>query len=88
MSKALICAAWHMAVGKRDVPQLHHSDQGNQYTSEDYLRLLEQDNVLVSRSSVERCYDNALQESFWRTLRTECADHPFPSRAAARKALF
>ena len=81
MTKALVCDAWHMAVGQRGVPQLHHSDQGSQYTSEDYLRLLEQDNVLVSMSSVGRCYDNAMQESFWGTLKNECADRPFSSRA-------
>ena len=88
MTKALVCAAWQMAVGQRGVPQLHHSDQGSQYTSEDYLRLLEHDNVLISMSDVGRCYDNAMQESFWGTLKTECADQPFPSRAAARKAIF
>jgi len=74
MTKALVCAAWQMAVGQRGVPQLHHSDQVSQYTSDDYLRLLEQDNVLISMSNVGRCYDNAMQESFWGTLKTECAD--------------
>lgn len=39
-------------------------------------------------SAVGRCYDNAMQESFWGTLKTECADRPFPTRAAARRAIF
>jgi transposase InsO family protein len=52
------------------------------------LRLLEKDHVLLSMSAVGRCYDNAMQESFWGTLKTECADRPFPSRAAARQAIF
>ncbi|MBK9126007.1 MAG: transposase [Chloroflexi bacterium] len=39
-------------------------------------------------SDVGRCYDNAMQESFWGTLKTECADRPFATRAAARKAIF
>ena len=39
-------------------------------------------------SAVGRCYDNAMQESFWGTLKTECADHPFPSRGVARRAIF
>jgi putative transposase len=87
-TKTLVCSAWKMAVGQHGIPRLHHSDQGSQYTSNDYLRLLEQDHVTLSMSDVGRCYDNAMQESFWGTLKTECADHPFPSRAAARKAIF
>ena len=87
-TKALVCDAWLMAVGQRGAPRLHHSDQGSQYTSDDYLRLLEKDNVLLSMSDAGRCYDNALQESFWGTLKTECADRPFASRAAARRAIF
>jgi len=87
-TKALVCDAWKLAVGQRGVPRLHHSDQGSQYTSDAYLRLLEQDQVVVSMSDVGRCYDNAMQESFWGTLKTECADRPFPSRAAARQAIF
>jgi putative transposase len=86
--KALVCDAWKLAVGQRGVPRLHHSDQGSQYTSDDYLRLLERDQVVISMSDVGRCYDNAMQESFWGTLKTECADRPFPSRAAARQAIF
>ena len=88
LTKSLVVAAWKLAVGQYGVPQLHHSDQGSQYTSQDYLRLLEQDHVLLSMSDVGRCYDNAMQESFWGTLKTECADRPFPSRAAARQAIF
>ena len=87
-TKALVCDAWKLAVGQRGVPRLHHSDQGSQYTSDDYLRLLEKDEVVLSMSDVGRCYDNAMQERFWGTLKTECADRPFPSRAAARQAIF
>lgn len=87
-TKALVCQAWTLAVGQRGVPRLHHSDQGSQYTSDDYLRLLEKDEVILSMSDVGRCYDNAMQESFWGTLKTECADRPFPSRTAARQAIF
>ncbi len=87
-TKALVCDAWKLAIGQHGVPRLHHSDQGSQYTSDDYLRLLEQDQVILSMSDVGRCYDNAMQESFWGTLKTECADRPFPSRAAARQAIF
>lgn len=87
-TQTLVCDAWKLAVGQRGVPRLHHSDQGSQYTSDDYLRLLEKDNVMLSMSDVGRCYDNAMQESFWGTLKTECADRPFASRAVARQAIF
>jgi len=50
--------------------------------------LLETADVQISMSDVGRCYDNAMQESCWGTLKTECADRPFVSRAAARQALF
>lgn len=88
LTKALVCDAWQMAVGRYGTPRLHHSDQGSQYTSDDYLKFLEMAEVQISMSDVGRCYDNAMQESFWGTLKTECADRPFPSRAAARQALF
>ena len=87
-TKTLVCDAWKLAVGRYGAPRLHHSDQGSQYTSDDYLRLLENDHVTLSMSDVGRCYNNAMQESFWGTLKTECADRPFPTRAAARKAIF
>ena len=88
LTKALVCDAWHMAVGRYGTPRLHHSDQGSQYTSHDYLKLLEATAVQISMSDVGRCYDNAMKESFWGTLKTECADRPFVSRAAARQAVF
>jgi transposase InsO family protein len=88
LTKALVCDAWHLAVGRHGTPRLHHSDQGSQYTSDDYLKLLEAAEVQISMSDVGRCYDIAMKESFWGTLKTECADRPFPSRAAARTALF
>lgn len=88
LTRSLVVEAWKMARGRHGKPQMHHSDQGSQYTSTDFLNLLERDHVLVSMSGTGRCYDNAMQESFWGTLKTECADRPFPSRAAARRAVF
>jgi transposase InsO family protein len=86
LDKTLAVDALTMALRQRGKPQLHHSDQGSQFTSHDYLALLA--GVTLSMSGVGRCYDNAMKESFWGTLKTECADRPFPSRAAARRALF
>lgn len=52
-TKTLVCDAWELAVGQRGAPDLHHSDQGSQYTSDDYLRLLEKDEVILSMSDVD-----------------------------------
>ncbi|MBZ0299586.1 MAG: integrase core domain-containing protein [Anaerolineae bacterium] len=79
--------AWHLAVDQRGTPPLPHSDQGSQSTSEDHLSLLEAAGVPTSMHTVGRCCDYAMKESFWGRLKTECADRPFPSQAAARITL-
>lgn len=86
LDRSLPSAALKMALLQRGKPELHHSDRGAQYTSHDYLALLE--GVTLSMSGAGQCYDNAMKESFWGKLKTECADRPFSSRAAARRAVF
>jgi putative transposase len=49
----------------------HHSDQGSQYTSEDFQRLLETHGITCSMSRRGNCWDNAAMESFFSTLKTE-----------------
>jgi putative transposase len=88
LTEPLVCDALRMALAQRGSPELHHSDQGSQYTSHAYLALLQQAHIQVSMSAVGRCYDNAMKESFWATLKRECADHTFPTRACARQAIF
>ena len=88
LTEPLVCDALKMALVQRGAPDLHHSDQGSQYTARAYLALLEKAHIQVSMSGVGRCYDNAMQESFWATLKRECADHTFPTRAFARQAIF
>ncbi|MCA9887278.1 MAG: transposase family protein [Anaerolineae bacterium] len=46
---------------------MHHSDQGSQYTSHDFLALLQQYDIQVSMSGVGNCYDTAMMESFFAT---------------------
>lgn len=87
-TETLVCDALHMALTQRGAPDLHHSDQGSQYTSRAYLAMLEKVQVQVSMSGVGCCYDNAMKESFWATLKRECADHVFQTRALARQAIF
>ena len=48
---------------------LHHSDRGVQYASGNYRQVLENHGISVSMSRTGNCYDNAVTESFWATLR-------------------
>lgn len=67
---------------------MHHSDRGSQYTSEAYQQKLRDHGFIVSMSRTGNCLDNAPMESFWATLKRECADHVFPTRDSARMAIF
>lgn len=90
METRLVEQAMHMALARRqpEVGLLHHSDQGSQYASDAYRALLEAQHITVSMSGVGNCYDNAMKESFFATLKTECASQPFATRAQARTAVF
>lgn len=87
----LVCQALEMAVTHRDPLQelLHHSDRGVQYACEDYQQLLSVHGLLPSMSRTGNCYDNAVMESFFGTLKTELIHHEtYETRAQARQALF
>ena len=87
---ALVQAALEMALRQRQPAQglLHHSDQGSQYTSHAYQQLLRARRCNVSMSRVGNCFDNAPIESFFRTLKAECATQPFATKAEARTTIF
>jgi transposase InsO family protein len=87
---SLVQAAWQMAVAQRQPAPglLHHSDQGSQYTSDTYQQALQSIPCQISMSRVANCYDNAAMESFFSTLKTECAHTQFASRAQARTTIF
>jgi putative transposase len=51
---------------------LHHSDRGSQYTSRAYRQILEQSGLITSMSRKGNCWDNAVMESFFGTLKEEC----------------
>lgn len=87
---ALVENALRMALTRRcpTAALLHHSDQGSQYVSRDYQKLLAHHHIQVSMSRTGDPYDNAMVESFFATLKTECVTHRFASRALARAALF
>jgi len=90
MDTALVEDALHMALQDRQPAAgvLHHSDQGSQYTSDVYQTMLNDALVQCSMSRVGNCYDNAVIESFFATLKTECVTAPFPTRALARTTIF
>ncbi len=73
MTAQLVMDALLMAILRRGRPEavLHHSDQGSQYTSEDFQRLLESHGIACSMSRRGNCWDNAAMESFFSTLKTE-----------------
>jgi transposase InsO family protein len=67
---------------------LHHSDRGAQYASGAYRQLLAAHGLRCSMSRAGDCWDNAVVESFFATLKTELvADADWPTRAAAHRAL-
>ena len=62
-----------MAVARRGpgAGLLHHSDRGGQYAGDDYQHLLRSHGIQASMSGRGDCWDNAVMESFWATLKTE-----------------
>ena len=90
MEASLVEDALKMALQQRqpEAGLLHHSDQGRQYTSVVYQHRLANAHCQVSMSRTGNCYDNAAMESFFGTLKTECASQPFATRAQARTAIF
>ena len=66
---------------------LHHSDQGCTYASGDYQAILDARGIRCSMSRRGDCYDNAVMESFFSTVKSELADR-FPSFGEAKMALF
>src|SRR5438093_239180 len=68
---------------------LHHSDRGSQYASGDYQRLLAQHGIVCRMSRLGDCWDNAVAESFFATVKVELVhDAAWATRAAARTELF
>jgi putative transposase len=68
---------------------LHHSDRGSQYASGDYQRLLAQHGIVCSMSRRGDCWDNAVAESFFATVKVELVhDAAWATRASARTELF
>ena len=91
IDRALVLEALRVAVGRRlpNAGLVHHSDRGSQYASGDYQDALGDLGVVCSMSRKGNCWDNAVAESFFATLKTECVyTRRFATRAEAREAIF
>ena len=66
-----------------------HSDQGSQYSSYDYTKLAKVHNITLSMSRRGNCYDNAVAESFFKTLKKELVrKQNFETREIAASKIF
>jgi putative transposase len=91
LERRLTLAALQMALAHRQpMPgALHHSDRGSQYACGDYQALLAAHRMTGSMSGKGDCWDNAVVESFFATLKTELVDEAsWATREEARTALF
>jgi transposase InsO family protein len=87
----LVKAALHMAQLSRqpEAGLIHHSDRGSEYASQSYQLLLQGYHIQASMSGTGDCYDNAMMESFWATLKEECCENiVFPTRSEAKGVIF
>jgi transposase InsO family protein len=86
----LISGALANAVAARDPEPgvIFHSDRGCQYTSAAYAALAEENQVALSVGRTGQCWDNALAESFFSSLKGELIEtRAWPTRAGARRAV-
>jgi len=91
LTAALTSAALEMALQHRGIPTglLHHSDRGWQYTATAYQQRLFQLRIQCSMSRPGNCWDNAVVESFFATLKTELLHgQQYLTRKAAKAEIF
>jgi transposase InsO family protein len=91
MRVELVLDALYMAIGrlKPKGELLHHSDRGTQYACFDYRAMLKQHGLQASMSRTGNCYDNAVMESFWATIKVEeIYRQEYATRAQAKAAIF
>jgi hypothetical protein len=90
LDSGLVCEAFRAATARRGVPKglLLHSDRGCQYASEVFRQQSNVSGLVRSMSRVGNCYDNAVVESFFKTLKVEhIYQQHFESRAEAARSI-
>jgi len=83
--------AWKMALTNRSPEKgmIFHSDRGIQYASNSFRKLLHKHKITQSMSRKGNCWDNAVAESFFKILKSECVNHQtFSSSLCAKKEIF
>ena len=91
MTAQLVADALIMAIWRRGKPDalLHHSDQGSQYSSEQFRSLMADNGVTCSMSRSGNVWDNAAMESFFSSLKTErTARKTYRTRSQAKADVF
>jgi putative transposase len=91
LASSLVIRAWEKACHHHQLAPglIHHSDRGIQYASTQFQTLLQSRGAAASMSRKANPYDNAIMESFFATLKTECFKNQIPkSRRQAKLILF
>ena len=91
MKKELVCDALMMALCKRQFPKevIVHSDRGSQYCSKRYRKIIKQNQLIGSMSRKGNCWDNAMAESFFHSLKTELIHvNSYKTRVKAKQSIF
>jgi putative transposase len=91
MSRQLVCDALLMALWRRGFPRgvLFHSDRGSQYCSNDYQKMLKSFGFICSMSRKGNCWDNAVAESFFHSIKTELVyTERYATREIAKQSIF
>ena len=91
MRALLVCDAFRMAIAARrpGAGLIHHSDRGVQYASDEFRSLLAAHEGVSSMSRKGNCYDNAMMESFFGTLKRECVNGSvYATHSEARRSIF
>ncbi len=91
MKVSLVNDALEMAIKRRNPPAglIWHTDRGSQYASHSHRDLLKEHSIVQSMSRKGNCWDNAVAESFFHSLKTEFTNHEiFETRAKANEMIF
>ncbi len=89
LTRGVVLEALRQALARRPARRslMHHSDRGSQYASQDYQAVLNVEGIACSMSRRGNCWDNAVVESFFGTLKTELEDMVWRTRADAVAAV-
>lgn len=90
LKRDLACTALRRAIALRNPPPrlIHHSDRGSQYCSDDYQKLMKAHGMVPSMSGKGNCYDNAMVETVFKTIKSELVWRTcFQSRRQAENAI-